>query len=172
VSATQGKHKCKSNKKGKSCRNRQATAFLKDTPRRAAMDPQRLVQRLVERGAVIAELLPQLLLRLSLGEVGRWRIDALPLPLRARCGTTRGREAGARRRGLGAAPRAPRHHAAVPPPHKPSSPGARGLMWASLPTGPIQAAGRRRPGSPPPSPGNCRRGRAQATSTAQRPPRL
>jgi hypothetical protein len=102
----------------KSCRNRQATTYLKDAPRRATMDSQRLVQRPVERGAVIAELLPQLLLRLSLGEMGRRRIDALPPPLRARCGTTRGREAGARRRGLGAVPRVPRHHAVVPPPHE------------------------------------------------------
>jgi hypothetical protein len=34
------------------------------------MNPQRLVQHPVERGAVIAELLPQLLLLLSVGEVG------------------------------------------------------------------------------------------------------
>jgi hypothetical protein len=54
--------------------------YVKDTPRRAAVDSQRLVQRLVERGAVIAELLPQLLLCLSVGKVGRRRIDAL-LPL-------------------------------------------------------------------------------------------
>jgi hypothetical protein len=60
------------------------------------MDSQRLVQRSVERGAVIAELLPQLLLRMSIGKVGRWRVDALPPPLRARRVTTRGREAGAR----------------------------------------------------------------------------
>jgi hypothetical protein len=43
---------------------------LEDTPRRAAVDPQRLVQRPVERGAVAAELLPQLLLLLGVGEVG------------------------------------------------------------------------------------------------------
>jgi hypothetical protein len=34
------------------------------------MDPQRLVQRLVERGAVVAELSPQLLLPLGVGERG------------------------------------------------------------------------------------------------------
>jgi hypothetical protein len=52
-------------------------AHLEDMPRRAAMNPQRLVQHLVERGAVAAELLPQLLLLLGVGEVGRRRIDVL-----------------------------------------------------------------------------------------------
>jgi hypothetical protein len=82
------------------------------------MDPQRLVQRLVERGAVVMELLPQLLLRLSVGEVGRRHIDALMSPLRARRRITRGREAGVRRRGLGAVPQTPGHHVAVPSPHE------------------------------------------------------
>jgi hypothetical protein len=45
--------------------------YLENAPRRAAVDPQRLVQRSVERGAVIAELLPQLLLLLGVGEGGR-----------------------------------------------------------------------------------------------------
>jgi hypothetical protein len=67
---------------------------------------------------VIAELLPQLLLRLSVGKVGQRHIDVLPPPLRARRGNTRGREADVRRRGLGAVPRVPSHHAAVPPPHE------------------------------------------------------
>jgi hypothetical protein len=40
-------------------REKQATALhLEDVPRGAAVDPQRLVQRSVERGAVIAELSP------------------------------------------------------------------------------------------------------------------
>jgi hypothetical protein len=82
------------------------------------MDPQRFVQRPVERGAVVTELLPLLLLRLSVGEVGRWHIDALLPPLRARCRITRGREADVRRRGLGAVPRSPGHHVAVPSPHE------------------------------------------------------
>jgi hypothetical protein len=34
------------------------------------MNPQRLVQRPVERGAVVAEFLPQLMLLLGVGEVG------------------------------------------------------------------------------------------------------
>jgi hypothetical protein len=63
VSATKGKYERKS--------NRQVTMDLKDAPCRAAMDSQRLVQRPIERGAVIAELLPQLLFRLSVGKVGR-----------------------------------------------------------------------------------------------------
>jgi hypothetical protein len=36
--------------------------YLEDAPCRAAMDPQRLVQRAVERGAVAPELSPELLL--------------------------------------------------------------------------------------------------------------
>jgi hypothetical protein len=46
------------------------TYYLENTPRRAAVIPQRLVQHPVERGTVIAELLPQLLLLLGVGEVG------------------------------------------------------------------------------------------------------
>jgi hypothetical protein len=47
------------------------------------VDPQRLVQRPVERGDVVAKLLPEPLLRLSLDEVG-WRgVDVLPLLLQA-----------------------------------------------------------------------------------------
>jgi hypothetical protein len=60
---------------------------LEYTPRGTAVDPQRLVQRLVERSAVIAELLPQPLLRLGLDEVGRRRADMLPLLLRRRRGS-------------------------------------------------------------------------------------
>jgi hypothetical protein len=67
---------------------------------------------------VIAELLPKLLLRLSVSKVGRRRIDALLPPLRARRWTTRGREAGVRQRGLNAIPRTPSHHAAVPSPYE------------------------------------------------------
>jgi hypothetical protein len=53
---------------------------LEDMPRRAAVDPQCLVQRLVERGTVATELLPQLLLLLGVSEVGG-RVDSLlPLP--------------------------------------------------------------------------------------------
>jgi hypothetical protein len=49
------------------------------------VDPQRLVQRPVERGAVVAELLPEPLLRLSLNEVGRRGVDILSPLLQARC---------------------------------------------------------------------------------------
>jgi hypothetical protein len=41
------------------------------------VDPQRFVQRSVERGAMIAELLPQLLLLLGIGKVGGRLVDAL-----------------------------------------------------------------------------------------------
>jgi hypothetical protein len=47
------------------------------------MDPQGLVQRIVERGAMVSKLLPQCLLGLGLVEVGRRRAGVLPLLLRA-----------------------------------------------------------------------------------------
>jgi hypothetical protein len=52
---------------------------LEDVPRGAAMDPQRLVQRSVERGAMVAELPPQLLLPLRVGKRGRIASDLLYL---------------------------------------------------------------------------------------------
>jgi hypothetical protein len=56
------------------------------------MDPQRFVQRPVERDAVVPKLLPQCLLGLGTSEVSRRRVGALPLLLRAHCGTVRSRE--------------------------------------------------------------------------------
>jgi hypothetical protein len=50
--------------------NARTPTHLEDTPRRAAVDLQRLVQRPVERSAVAAQLLPQLLLLLGIGEEG------------------------------------------------------------------------------------------------------
>jgi hypothetical protein len=47
-----------------------AAPHLENAPRRAAVDPQRLVQCPVKRGVVIAELPPQLLLLLGVGEGG------------------------------------------------------------------------------------------------------
>jgi hypothetical protein len=45
------------------------------------VDLQRLVQRSVERSGVAAQLLPQLLLLLGVGEEGGWRVDMLlPCP--------------------------------------------------------------------------------------------
>jgi hypothetical protein len=81
---------------------------LEDAPRVAAVNPQRLVQRTVERGAVAAELSPQLLLPLRVGK--RRRVISNPFHL--------GGVAGARRRGLGAMSPAPRHHVAVASPHE------------------------------------------------------
>jgi hypothetical protein len=72
------------------------------------MNPQRLVQRSVERSAMVAELSPQLLLLLGVGKSGR--IANAPL--------SRGGAAGAGRRGLGTVPSASSHHVAVPPPHE------------------------------------------------------
>jgi hypothetical protein len=69
-------------------------ANLEDMPRRTAVDLQRLVQRPVERGVVVTELLPMPLLRLGLDEVGQWRAG---IPLLRMC-----RESSARRGSLGA----------------------------------------------------------------------
>jgi hypothetical protein len=71
------------------------------------VDPQRLVQRSVERGAVVVKLLLQLLLGLGLDEVGRRCAGALPLLLQMCRGAARSREGGARRRGPDAVSRAP-----------------------------------------------------------------
>jgi hypothetical protein len=84
------------------------TPYLENAPRQAAVDSQRLVQRSVERGAMIAELLPQLLLLLGVGEGGRL-VDML---------LAQARRGGVGRRGLDAASRAPGHHVAVPPSNK------------------------------------------------------
>jgi hypothetical protein len=63
-------------------------ANLEDAPRETAVDLQRLVQCPVEQGAVVAELLPEPLLRLGLDEVGRRGIGMLSLLLQARCGSS------------------------------------------------------------------------------------
>jgi hypothetical protein len=54
------------------------------------VDSQRLVQRVVEQGAVVAELLPQRLLGLGFVEVGRRRAGVLSPLLRARQGAIEG----------------------------------------------------------------------------------
>jgi hypothetical protein len=84
------------------------------------MDSQCLVQRPVERSAVITELLPQPLLRLSLNKVGRRRTGTLPLLLR----TCRG--SGVRRRGSGTIGRPPQRCAIVVPHHECSRRGLGG----------------------------------------------
>jgi hypothetical protein len=55
------------------------STYLEDLPRGTTMDPQGLVQRVVERGPMVSKLLPQRLLSLGLVEVGRWRTGTLPL---------------------------------------------------------------------------------------------
>jgi hypothetical protein len=65
------------------------TENLEHAPSRTAVDPQRLVQRPVERGTVITKLLPEPLLRLGLNEVSRWRADVLPLLTRRGSGARR-----------------------------------------------------------------------------------
>jgi hypothetical protein len=46
------------------------STYLEDLPRRTSVDPQSLVQRVVERGPVVSKFLPQGLLGLGLIEVG------------------------------------------------------------------------------------------------------
>jgi hypothetical protein len=69
--------------------------YLEDLPRGTGVDPQGLIQRIIERGSVVLKLLPQRLLRLGLVEVGRWRAGGIPLLLRARHGDIWGGEVGA-----------------------------------------------------------------------------
>jgi hypothetical protein len=59
---------------------------LKNPPRRTCVDPQCLVQQVVERGVVVSKLLPPRLLGLGIVEVGRRRAGMLPLLLRVRDG--------------------------------------------------------------------------------------
>jgi hypothetical protein len=95
-------------------------AHLEDEPGRTAMDPQRLIQRAVERGAVAPELAPELLLPPGVGE-RRGILDG-PLHLGGRP---------AREDEVSAPCPQP------PPPCDPRAasqgppPGARGSSWAS-----------------------------------------
>jgi hypothetical protein len=57
--------------------------YLEDLPCGTGMDPQGLVQRIVERGPMISKLLPQHLFSLGLVEVSRWRVGGLLLLLQA-----------------------------------------------------------------------------------------
>jgi hypothetical protein len=82
------------------------------------MDPQRLVQHIVERGVVVAELFSQRLLGLGLTEVGRRRARALPLLLWTCRGAVWSGKGGARRRGLDSVRWVPQHHAAILPHHQ------------------------------------------------------
>jgi hypothetical protein len=92
------------------------------------MDPQRLVQRVVEHGAVAPELSLELLLSLGVGK--RRRIANGPLYL--------GRVAGAGGRGLGAVSSAPCHHVALAPPYE----GPLLGLWAERGARPLIPPGR------------------------------
>jgi hypothetical protein len=121
------------------------TTNLEDAPRGTTVNPQRLVQRPVERSAVVTELLPQLLLGLGLDEVGWRRAGMLPLLLRMRGGATRSWKGGVRRRGPGTISRAP--SAAPPLPLTTSTPvegsgaGAGRLTHWSQPGGRTSSSG-------------------------------
>jgi hypothetical protein len=131
------------------------------------MDPQCIVQRSVERSTVAAQLLPQLLLLLSVDEEGGWRVDALLLLPRVRCWTARARGAAWDEEASTPCLKPP---ATMRPSHRLTSapPEARGLAREDFPTGPTQAAGCRRRESPSPSPGSCRRGWAPAAARQPR----
>jgi hypothetical protein len=87
------------------------------------MDPQRLVQRAVERGAVAPELSPELLLPSGAGK--RRGIASSPLYL--------GGVAGAGGRGLGAVSSISRHHVTLAPPHEGPSLGLGGACGEASP---------------------------------------
>jgi hypothetical protein len=61
-------------------------AHLKNPPCGTCVDPQHLIQRVVERGVVVSKLLPQRLLSLGIVEVGQWHAGVLPLLLWAHDG--------------------------------------------------------------------------------------
>jgi hypothetical protein len=109
MSATPGRQTRKRQDRRKKRQSGRTTqTHLEDMPRRAAVDLQRLVQHSAERSAVAAQLLPQLLLLLSVDEEGGWRVDPLlPLP-RVRYWTARARG----RRGT----KMPRRRASSPQP--------------------------------------------------------
>jgi hypothetical protein len=99
-------------KQEKESRNPRKPANLEGAPSRTAVDPQRFVQRPVERGAVVAKLLPEPLLRLSLDEMGQRGVSVLPLLLQTRSGSS------AQRRGPGAVRWAPQRRTNVTPGHE------------------------------------------------------
>jgi hypothetical protein len=82
--------------------NSTRNTHLENPPHGTPADPQRLVQLIVEQGAVASKLLPQRLFGLGLVEVGRRCAGVTPLPLWARDNGVRGGQGSARRRGLGA----------------------------------------------------------------------
>jgi hypothetical protein len=96
------------------------------------VDPQRLIQRPVERGTVVAKLLPEPLLRLSLDEVGRRGVGVLPLQLQARRGSN------ARRRGPGAVRWAPQRRAKATPGHERPRRGLGGRYKCARPLVPAR----------------------------------
>jgi hypothetical protein len=71
------------------------STYLEDLPRETSVDPQGLVQRVVERGPMVLKLLPQGLLGLGLVEVGWRRAGGLPLLLQSHHGGIWGEEANA-----------------------------------------------------------------------------
>jgi hypothetical protein len=80
---------------GEKFRIQEQKTNLENSPRGTRIDSQCLVQRVVERDAVVSKFLPQCLLGLGLVEVGR-RGTGVPSPLlRARNGDIRGGQAGA-----------------------------------------------------------------------------
>jgi hypothetical protein len=54
------------------------------------VNPQRLVQRVVDQGVVVSKLLPQRLFGLGFIEVGRWHVGAAWPPLWMRVDNDRG----------------------------------------------------------------------------------
>jgi hypothetical protein len=72
--------------RGEKLQNPTKNAYLENPPHRTLVDPQHLVQRVVERGAIVSKLLPQRLLGLGLVKMSRRRAGVLLLLLRVRHG--------------------------------------------------------------------------------------
>jgi hypothetical protein len=89
------------------------STYIEDLPRRTSVDPQGIIQSVVEQGPVFSKFLPQDLLGLGLIEVGWRRAGGLPLLLQSHHGGIWGGKAGARRRRLTIVRWLRRHHAIV-----------------------------------------------------------
>jgi hypothetical protein len=139
--------------------NSTKNTHLEDPPCGTPVDPQCLVQRVVERGAVVSKFFPQRLLVLGLVKVSGNHVGVPILLPRARNGDFWGGGAGRH------VTTRPRRHASdtatscrCPPASVAPPMQARGLARASSPIGPTPEAGRCRRGSPPRPPDRPRWG--------------
>jgi hypothetical protein len=133
--------KCANTKeKREQASNLTKNTHLDNPPQGTPMDPQRLVQRVVDRGSVVTKLLPQSLFVLGFIEVGRRRAAAAKP--RSGCATA---ASGARKIVRDTKALVPWAERAASRSHPPTSPvRARGLTQARFPIGPTRGVGHRR----------------------------